>query len=207
MHSFPLSSWAQGPYPRGGGRGYCKHPIPKKASRILSRPCDFSQFVDKITFCGIFPFTSLTELYKGLIFGKIMSTHHTFSREELFEMANRMTNGEIESLRKLRKTVVDLDLTQLSPKIEDTLFGAIFFSKKITGDIWANLFTDASFEFDEQKLKEFTISFGETLKVMLSDGVDNKSLSFQLGNLACRLYKYFYECSINPGHLTEGGIV
>lgn len=136
-----------------------------------------------------------------------MSTHHNFSREELFEMANHMTNGEIESLRKLRKKVVDLDLTQLSPKIEDKLFGAIFFSKKITGDIWANLFTDASFEFDEQKLKEFTISFGETLKVMLSDGGDNKSLASQLGNLACRLYKYFHECSSSPRHLTEGGIV
>ena len=136
-----------------------------------------------------------------------MSTHHNFSREELLEMANRMTNGEIESLRKLREKVVDIDLTQLAPKIEDTLFGAIFFCKKITGDIWANLFTDASFEFDEKKLKEFTISFGETLKIMLSNGVDNKPLSSQLGSLACRLYKYFYECSSKPGHLTEGGIV
>jgi len=136
-----------------------------------------------------------------------LSTHQILSREELFEMANRMTNGEIESLRQLRKKVVDLDLTQLSTKIEDTLFGAIFFSKKITGDIWANLFTDASFEFDEQKLREFTISFGKTLKDMLSDGVENKSLASQLGNLACRLYKYFYECSSNPRHLTEGGIV
>ena len=55
---------------------------------------------------------------------------------------------------------MDLDLPEEASKVDDALFLALYLGKRLTGDVWENLATDASFDFDEDQLKTFVISFG-----------------------------------------------
>lgn len=126
-------------------------------------------------------------------------------RGELLEIASRMVNKEIESLRELRKKVVDLDLTRKAPEVDNALFLALYMSKKLTGEVWENLFTDASFEFPEKKLEDFTIWLGEALQGILSYEFESQIIASRLGNLTRWLYDYFFQISLNPGLVNKGG--
>lgn len=125
-------------------------------------------------------------------------------RENLLETARRMANKEIGSLRELRKMVVDQDLTKAAAIADDKLFLALYLSKKITGDVWANLFTDASFEFDEEKIQDFKVWLGEAVRGILSEGSETQLIDDRLGKLTRFLYGLFYEISQKPGLVIKG---
>ncbi len=125
-------------------------------------------------------------------------------REELLEIAGRMANKEAEGLRDLRKKIVDRDLPEEASKVDDALFLALYLAKRLTGDVWENLATDASFDFDEDKLKPFTISLGEVLQTILSEDTGNQTIVNKLGDLTRCLYGYFYKISLDPGLARKG---
>jgi hypothetical protein len=125
-------------------------------------------------------------------------------REELMGIAKRMSNSEIEALRDLRSEVVDLDLPGEAQRADNALFLALYLAKRLTGDVWENLATDASFDFDEDKLKPFTISLGDALQIILSDDPGNHTIVNKLGDLTQCLYGYFYRISHNPGLIKKG---
>jgi hypothetical protein len=126
-------------------------------------------------------------------------------RENLLETAKRMANKEIGSLRELRKMVVDQDLTKAASTADDKLFLALYLSKKLTGDVWANLFTDASFEFDEEKIQDFKVWLGEAVQGILSDeGLEAQLLADRLGKMTKFLYSLFYDISQNPSLVIKG---
>jgi hypothetical protein len=126
------------------------------------------------------------------------------TREELMEIARRMSNSEIEALRDLRRKVVDLDLPDEAARVDNALFLALYLAKRLTGDVWENLATDASFDFDEDTLKRFTISLGEAIQNILSDDAGNHKIVNQFGDLTRCLYGYFYKISHNPGLVKKG---
>ncbi|MEW6660113.1 MAG: hypothetical protein AB1424_15765 [Thermodesulfobacteriota bacterium] len=127
------------------------------------------------------------------------------SREDLLNIARRMANGEVEGLCDLRGEIVDLDLPYEASIPDNVLFLALYLAKRITGDVWENLATDASFDFDEDKfLKAFTTSFGEALQTILSDDPANHTIVNKLGDLTRCLYGYFYKISLNPGLVKKG---
>jgi hypothetical protein len=120
------------------------------------------------------------------------------SREDLLDIVGRMANGDLEGLRDLRKEIVDLDLPDEASSADNALFLALYLAKRLTGDVWENLATDASFDFDEEKLKPFAISLGEAIKAILSAEAGNDKIVNKLGELARCLYGYFYKISYNP---------
>lgn len=126
------------------------------------------------------------------------------SREDLLSIAGRMAKGEVEGLRDLRREIVDLDLPNEASNPDDGLFLALYLAKRITGDVWENLATDASFDFNEDKLSRFTISFGEALQTILSRDTGNHDIVNKLGDLTRCLYGYFYRISHNPGLVKKG---
>jgi len=127
------------------------------------------------------------------------------SREDLLKIARRMANGEVEGLRDLRREIVDLDLPDEASSTDDALFLALYFAKRLTGDVWENLATDASFDLPrEDKLERFTISFGEAIQIIFSEGNANQSIVNKLGDLTRCLYGYFYKISHNPDLVRKG---
>ena len=128
------------------------------------------------------------------------------SREDLLNIAGRMAKGEVEALRDLRREIVDLDLPNEASNPDNALFLALYLAKRITGDVWENLATDASFDFDEDKLKPFTISLGEALQTILSEDGGNHTVVNKLGDLTRCLYGYFYKISHKPGLVKKGEI-
>ena len=126
------------------------------------------------------------------------------SREDLLNIAGRMAKGEVEALRDLRRDIVDLDLPNKASNPDNALFLALYLAKRITGDVWENLATDASFDFNEGKLETFTISFGEALQTILSRDTGNHNIVNNLGDLTRCLYEYFYKISLNPGLVRKG---
>lgn len=125
-------------------------------------------------------------------------------RQNLLDISSGMASGKIESLRELRKLVVDLDLTKEAFNSDSTLFFVLYISKKLIGDVWKNLGTDSSFEFDEEKLTEFTISFGEVLHGLVSDGAQIQLIIDRLGKMTKWLYEYFARISSNPNLVFKG---
>ena len=115
-------------------------------------------------------------------------------------IADKMAEGETRYLRELRKLVVDLDLPQMARKIDIKLFTALFFSKLFIAEIWENLATDASFDFnaDEDRLKKLTIELGGVLQDIFSDNFTDSLISFRMGKIIKGLYGYFQEISDNP---------
>ncbi len=113
-------------------------------------------------------------------------------REEILEIAGRMANEEVQGLCDLRKKIVDLDLPEEASKVDDALFLALYLGKRLTGDVWENLATDASFDFDEDQLKTFVISSGEALQSILSNDTGDHIIINKLGELTRCLYGYFY---------------
>lgn len=126
------------------------------------------------------------------------------SREDLLNIAGRMAKGEVEALRDLRREIVDLDLPNEASNPDNALFLALYLAKRITGDVWENLATDASFDFNEGKLETFTISFGEAIQTILSRDTGNHDIVNNLGDLTRCLYGYFYRISHNPGLVKKG---
>lgn len=126
------------------------------------------------------------------------------SREDLLDIVRRMAEGEVEGLRDLRREIVDLDLPEEASSADNALFLALYLAKRLTGDVWENLATDASFDFDEDKLKHFTISWGEALQTILSEDTGNQTIVNKLGDLTRCLYGYFYKISHNPGLVKKG---
>ena len=126
-------------------------------------------------------------------------THQT-----LLNIAKDMASGDIEGLRKLRTMVVDLDLTK---EISDDyhVFTVLYLSKKLTGDVWENLATDASFDFDEEQLKEFTIGFGSILLDMLTKNAKILLNMDKLSEPIKLLYTYFAKISADPNIVQRGG--
>lgn len=120
------------------------------------------------------------------------------------DIVGRMAKGEVEALRDLRREIVDLDLPNQSLSPDNALFLAIYLAKRITGDVWENLATDASFDFNEDILKTFTISLGEALQTILSDDPANHTITNKLGELTRCLYEYFHKISLNPGRVKKG---
>jgi len=125
-------------------------------------------------------------------------------REELMEIARRMSNSEIEALRDLRREVVDLDLPEEASRTDNALFLALYLAKRLTGDVWENLATDASFDFNENQLTPFTISLGEAIQTILSDDTGNHEIVNKFGELTRCLYGYFYKISLDPGLVRKG---
>lgn len=122
------------------------------------------------------------------------------------DIAKRMSNSEIEALRDLRREIVDIDLPNEASDADNALFLALYLAKRLTGDVWENLATDASFDFDEDKLKPFTISLGEALQTILSEDTGNHTIVNKLGDLTRCLYGYFYKISHKPGLVKKGEI-
>lgn len=127
------------------------------------------------------------------------------SRPELLEIAKGMASGNVKYLHDLRKEVVDLDLTTEATKVDKAIFLSYYFSKKLTEDIWENLATDASFEFNEDKLSSFTAHFGEILIDVLAGEEEIQSVTERLGELARWLYLYFHKISLDPSLIGKGG--
>lgn len=126
-------------------------------------------------------------------------------RLRITEIAKGMAAGETESLRELREFVVDLDLTKIAPNVNTSLFTALYLSKMLTGDVWENLATDASFEFDEEKLTDFTMRFGNILQDTLAENTKNRSIVNRTGEILKWLYEYFANISQNPDLVHKGG--
>jgi hypothetical protein len=127
-----------------------------------------------------------------------------FTREELMGIARRMSNSETGALQDLRREIVDLPLPDEASSADNALFLALYLAKRLTGDVWENLATDASFDFDEGKLKTFTISLGEAIQTILSDDTGNHGIVNKLGELTLCLYGYFHKISHNPGLVKKG---
>lgn len=127
-------------------------------------------------------------------------------RNELIKIANSMVEGQAGYLFKLRELVVDLDLTAEASKEDIPLFLALYLSKKLTSDVWENLATDASFNFSEDTLSPFTISFGEMLSEILNKRTSELTTFNKLGETAKCLYGFFARISEDPSLiLTKGG--
>ena len=100
---------------------------------------------------------------------------------------------------------MDLDLTKIAPNVNTSLFTALYLSKMLTGDVWENLATDASFEFDEEKLTDFTMRFGNILQDTLAENTKNRSIVNRTGEILKWLYEYFANISQNPDLVHKGG--
>ena len=127
------------------------------------------------------------------------------TRQALIEIAGAMAEGQIERLRDLRKMVVDFDLTRAASDSDASLFTALYLAKRLTADVWENLATDASFEFDEAQLNSFAVGFGGVLQDIMSEGTKNHLLVNSLGETAIQLYQYFAEISADPSRFQKGG--
>ncbi|MBU1168700.1 MAG: hypothetical protein KKD44_03960 [Proteobacteria bacterium] len=122
----------------------------------------------------------------------------TDKREEFSKIAKKMAAGDVEGLFSLRSLVVDLRLSKNAAKLDDPMhFLAIYLSKKIISDVWENLATDASFDFDLEKLQDFAKQFGEIL-INLLIVKDVKQNEYRLGETVKWLFKYFSEISADP---------
>jgi len=115
-------------------------------------------------------------------------------------------NGQVEYLRKLRKLVVGKDLTEFACNHNLKLFAALFFSTLITTEIWENLATDASFDYDEEaeRLRQITKSFGCFLQDIFAHDMDSSSPVFKFAEILKNLYSYFKEISDNPELVYKG---
>lgn len=126
-------------------------------------------------------------------------------RSELLRISKCMAEGDTKYLHELRKLVVDLDLTETAPEANNTLFLALYISKRLTLDVWENLATDASFDFYRETLKSFVVFFGESLQGILLNGTEPKLIFDNLGKSTRWLFNHFYEISMNPEKIGKGG--
>lgn len=127
------------------------------------------------------------------------------TRQELLRIAQGMADRDIGCLRQLRTLVVDMDLTEEASICDSALFLALYLAKRLTGDVWENLATDASFDFNEEDLIPFITPLGEALQAILSENRKNDQIVEKLGELTQWLYAYFYAISQNPGRVQKGG--
>jgi hypothetical protein len=126
-------------------------------------------------------------------------------RSELLRISKGMAEGDTKCLHELRKLVVDLDLTERAPEADNTLFLALYISKRLTLDVWENLATDASFDFERETLKPFVVLLGASLQGILLNGTEPKLIFDNLGNSTRWLFNHFYEISMNPRKVGKGG--
>jgi hypothetical protein len=70
-------------------------------------------------------------------------------REAAVQMASQDSTEAILGLRQARRLVVDYSPSELAPHLEDYELGNIYFLRKILGDVWTNIGTDATFDIDD----------------------------------------------------------
>ena len=77
-------------------------------------------------------------------------------KEKLKEISKNNEIEPIKFLDDIRRLVVDINLRQLSLSVDKKTVGIIYLIRKMTNDIWINIFTDASFRMLSklQKIKK-----------------------------------------------------
>lgn len=114
-------------------------------------------------------------------------------KKELLDIANKIIEGKEDektrddALRKFRNLLVDQYLLVFINEVDPSTLSTLYISKKLINDVWSNLATDASFDFELVDHKDFSFNFAYFIKYAL-EGKDEKAI--------LKLYeavKYYYE--------------
>lgn len=106
--------------------------------------------------------------------------------------SQKIQRGDIKFLGKLRGLIVDLDLFEMSKKVDYKTLAVLYLAKRLINDFFTNLATDSSFGFPEDSdyVGEFLMNLGQFIHVSLYDKNDALESLF-------KAIKSYYACLHN----------
>lgn len=112
------------------------------------------------------------------------------------QFAEKIGNGEVTFLRKIRAILVDLDLVDIAPKLDEKTLSVLYLVKKLINDFWYNLDTDASFDFpqDSPNIDAFSKNIGSFIQLTLRSGDEKNIKKDKALNYLFKAIKSYYLC-------------
>jgi len=96
-------------------------------------------------------------------------------------------------LDHFRSFVVDMNLRVLSSTLDERIIGVLYLIKKLTNDVWTNLFTDASFDapVESKTLRVFSEDMARFVNLSIQGDPESDAKALQMLFKAIMSY---YQC-------------